>query len=49
LLRSRGGDEREKAWEEGEDEEEEEGASRTGNPKRLSKRERAVRRVLGKL
>jgi predicted RNA-binding protein with PIN domain len=51
FLRSRGGDEREKAWEEGEEEEEEEeeGASRTGNPKRLSKRERAVRRVLGKL
>jgi predicted RNA-binding protein with PIN domain len=48
FLRSQGRDDREKDWAEGEDDEEE-NAARTGNPKRLSKRERAVRRALGKL
>lgn len=48
FLRSQGRDERGKDWAEGEDDEEE-STSRTGNPNRLSKRERAVRRALGKL
>lgn len=52
FLRSRGRDDRQEGWAEKEDDEEddeEESPSRTGNPKRLSKRERAVRRALGKL
>jgi len=47
FLRSRAQDDREEDWAEREDDEEE--ARRPGNPKRLSKRERAVRRALGKL
>lgn len=48
FLRSRGQDGREKDWAEGEDDEEK-NAPRTGNPNKLSKRERAVRRAMGKL
>lgn len=46
LSRPQG--DREGVWAEGEDDEEE-GTSKTGNPNRLSKKERAVRRALGKL
>jgi len=48
FLGSRGRDDRGKDWAEGEDDEEE-STSRTGNPNKMSKRERAVRRALGKL
>lgn len=48
FLGSHGQGDPEKDWGEGEDEEEER-ASRTGNPKKLSKKERAVKRALGKL
>ena len=48
FLRSKARDDREEDWPEGEDDEEE-GIPRSGNPNRLSKRERAVRRALGKL
>ena len=48
LLRAQGRDEREEDWTEGADDEEET-TPRTGNPRKLSKRERAVRRALGKL
>lgn len=48
FLRSKARDDREKDWPEAEDDEEV-NAPRTGNPNRLSKRERAVRRALGKL
>ena len=48
VLRSHGRDDREEDLAEEEDDEEE-GIPRTGNPNKLSKRERAVRRALGKL
>ena len=48
FLRPQGQDNREEDWAEGEDNEEE-STLRTGNPNRLSKKERAVRRALGKL
>ena len=44
VLRSKGRDDRKE-----EEDDEEEGLPRTGNPNKLSKRERAVRRALGKL